>query len=832
VAGQERIRKSRASGGFSSRPNFGDDPGDLTKIPKGGNRPGIDSGTSKTLGDIDSALANDTVRPARSKSEELGAARGTEAARAAEPLSDHDQTSAAGIEAQREHAEALGAAKGADAAEKAGESKGKANAAAGSQGTGQNGQQSAGFGGGMRGLFSALGRGKKQFGIAGLSMGIIGVVFVLILGLAPFKLIHIVELLNQYFGQRQDHTSTLRVGKIWQAVADKNGNLHYERNTGHPLRDHIHNINTRRLVTDMQKRGLDLGLDPKTGRITLHGQPIDGDLSDRRSTVRSLLSDAYPEDGYWRRALRTKATFHAYGISYRFFEDSREKVNDWEREVKMKIRERLFGSVDDNPLTASSTKDKNKESGKTAQAINDLNQQLGTEAAAERQRALSDPNYQIPKPQTQLDDAAIAAAGATDTVKSAFDALGILTQACNIRNLMTEIRIAATFLRKRSVAREAGSYLVAAHTLMSGDPVPLGELDAVDKTMDGFDQSPAYPWVSGTGPPNPDLGKYASEYSLDLSKGSTGGAFFISVSNALDNIPGAICKVATNIFFQIGTLIGTLVLDFFTAGGISLASVAINGASSFAIGATEEILKPMAINMLAGASVTGDEPGPERFVAVAGGVDNIFNDVYRRNGGFIGTPQQTFVQGQEIAKEQAADNAKLSLVNRVFNINNPNSAMARLAFAMPTDFSSLMDSGMRMFSYLNPIKFEQALVSPNGIMMRLAAPAHADYPSINDPLGVPQELIPDTVATSKEFDNLEAEENYILDDPTRKAEWIDFHDKCYGTDDVDVDNIPMCNDSSDLHTRFHMYQFDLGLAGGIDFTTGSTADEPDDDSWQ
>ena len=95
-----------------------------------------------------------------------------------------------------------------------------------------------------------------------------------------------------------------------------------------------------------------------------------------------------------------------------------------------------------------------------------------------------------------------------------------------------------------------------------------------------------------------------------------------------------------------------------------------------------------------------------------------------------------------------------------------------------------------------------------------------------------------------------ANEAYILDNPTIKSQWITFRDKCLNSDFVDPSDESYCDTGSgivdagsansnvlgdstaQLFNRFRVYQLDLGMAGGLDFTTGNITTLPDDDSNQ
>ena len=600
---------------------------------------------------------------------------------------------------------------------------------------------------GLRAIGGLLSRNRKKFGVGGILIALVGVVTALILGLAPFKLIHIFEMLDQFFGARENHSTSLRMGKIWSAVADKNGNLHYQRDTGHPLRDHIFNISTGKLVTDMREKGVDMSLDKVTGHLLIDGQPAQGKLSDQRSQVRGILDNTYPEDGYWRRSLRTYKTFRAFGIQRTFFENTRaatrEKFKTWDDAMKHKLREWLFGENPETTLSVDASNNKQKDS-ETAKAIDDLNAQWGAEANAARDHALST-NDPIPQPKVELNDAELAKEGATDSAKGALNATAWLSRICDAKNTMQEVVLAAGVLRQVGLVRSWASIAVPAQQIMSGDDVSASEVDSFMKTLDNVENSDAYQVASGADP-HRQFTKTAPMYSLDLTKQGKGGALFVHISNVLDSIAGkgaggAVCKVATNFIFQIASTIATIGLEFFTPGGpviATVASAATSSATSFATGALVQIVKPIAINMLAGMVVNGDEPGNIRFDAMFGGGDIFYNLIFRHNGAHKLSPTALQQLDETIAAQQAAQNEKLSLTDRVFNINNPGSAMARVAMIMPTSLGTLSNALMNLFSYLNPIKFEQALVSPNGVLMRFAAPASADYPALDDPLAIPQ----------------------------------------------------------------------------------------------
>ncbi|HSX01651.1 MAG TPA: hypothetical protein VLF67_05415, partial [Candidatus Saccharimonas sp.] len=702
-------------------------------------------------------------------------------------------------------------------------------------GQSESGSNAGGMGGAMRGAGAFVNKNKKKFGIGGGIASIIITSMFGLGGLSFFKLIHLREVMDGYFGGRTHHAIEHRIGTLWRLVADKDGNLTYEK-SGFRLRDHIYNIQSRNIVSDLKAKGLNVDLDPTTHRIRLDGQPISGSLSDRRSVIRTALDDAYPEDGYFKRSIRAQRTFKIFGIKRTFFENAREKVDNWERELKQKVRNRLFGS-DTADSTIKATVPEGKEGTETNKALQDLNDELGQEAEALREDALASPDKPIPDVNVNLDAEELAKAGGTDAAKGALSVTAGLSEACNVKNLMTEVKTAAVVLRMIPDARFAGLIFVAADQLKNGDQIPPAEVNALMVALSGIDFSDGVQQASGMKPPGPIAN--ADKYGLDLTKERGGKGFFVSFSNKLDALPGVggSCTVLVNPFFQVGSAIVTLAGDFFTGGGVSITGLAISASVAVVIGGIEQILKPMAIQMLAGMAVNFDEPGDQKGDALYAGSGILYGSFARQNGGHDLTPAETAVLDDTIAKEQAQDRAHQSLAYKLFNLNNPRSMLARLAFITPSTWPDAWNAFSTYTAAINPFRAVQNILQPNGLLAQVTATASAGIQPVGNVDGMGLPVVGFTDAQLDRFPNPIDNENYIAGNPDIYAQFQDYTTRCQTGETpvakADLDYCDGVGDSQqerDLKTRFQDYQLDLGIAGGMDYMTRSTPSLPDDDT--
>ncbi|HSX02846.1 MAG TPA: hypothetical protein VLI05_06075 [Candidatus Saccharimonadia bacterium] len=694
---------------------------------------------------------------------------------------------------------------------------------------------------------------RKQVGMGGVIAVVIGLAYAVLLGLAPLKLIHLREVMDQYFGGRQKHMTQYRGGKMWSYVLDKNGNLHYTKATGRPLLDAIHNVNTQNLLNDMKARGMNVSLDPSNHyRVLLNGEPMAASVSDYRSAIRQTLKEVYPDDGFFRRNLRAIRVFHAFGIKLSFFDNVKrkagEKLTDWLNQFKKEeVRPRLV-DANGNPTLEAENKDQNNKADEEAtKAINDLNEQLKPDVDKARQDFLD--GKPVPPVDTNLpiDGAKILSSGAIESLKGALSVTNELTQVCNIKNLLSEVIVGSQFLRATSEVRWAGIIDVAADQYKVGDKVSSDESEAVNQLVGDMGNSAAFDVATGQNP-HAKVDN-ADKYSTNLAAqgGFTGTLGKLNAS--LDGIPGGgtLCAVVTNVFFQVGSIGVTLAADFFTGGGISIVGIASSATTSFAIAATTEILKPLAIQMLAGEAVTGDEPGKDKDSAFFAGSDYLYNSLLRRSGGHKLKKVEVDAMNIEIAQEQQQEDARRSLADRLFNLDNPNSVTARFAFALPSSLSAITSSLAQYMASINPFAAGSWVLAPNGLVAHLGGQARAlGLPEVGSWDGVGQYGITDAEFDAPPLppvpghhaDNdptaqaVDAEESPIIDDPAMLQKYQDVISKCYTPVQVDpADEAGLCDASTDTAvSHMGVYHFERGYASGIELFSGSVQRLPDDEA--
>lgn len=654
--------------------------------------------------------------------------------------------------------------------------------------------------------------------MAGVSIGggIVGIVIIGFMALLPLKLLHIRNNLVDYFDTRHDRAMSIRAGRHWQRVFDKDGTVKgYAKYTGNPIYDKIARYQTDRLVSDLEGRGLKVDWNQQTGHINaINGEALDGTkVSDRRSLIRQEMKRIYPEKGVIRRGIRARKVYRAYGIRLRFFENTRESVADRRLAFRKKVRERLFGDAG-NKLDGSFA----KTNPDGTDATNDLSPDINEAANKLRDDLIADPNKTA---NINLKD--ISPGGAEVTLNSltagtkagvkaaAFGIVAIADIACEAKAYLQAIQVGGRVLRAAPLARHAGMIVTAADEIKDGKVANTGEINLLMQKMDGFETSGAWQNITGNDQAKPATGE---KYRVDGGK----VGYLLHLDNQL-NVVGKACK---NLAVKIGLGVGSLIVAVFTGGGSRIGEVAVAIAQASAISIALDLLRPMVIHMVAGTVLTGDETPEEMGDAMVAGYDVISNANARAQGGRILEPQEIAQINRSVALEQAEEYRAQPLVWRWFGVDNPRSFTARFAIWMPVTTSSAASKFNGVVATLNPLNNYERSSRIAGLFKRMTTPSFAA--AGESMFGVDQYGLTDAELESH-TDILNLEEEVLND----KGEYDKFVTECLDPDtsnpELYFDKASKCNSKDAKYSKFRLYYYDLGIMEGI------SAYVTDDNEW-
>lgn len=675
---------------------------------------------------------------------------------------------------------------------------------------------------------------RKKLLIGGAAGGVAAMLVSGFFALLTFKLVHLRQVITNYFDGRQAHSIQTRVGRHWQLVLDPDGEVKgYRKNVfGHPISNGIYNFKTNKLVADLGKKGFkaDFNSNGKlVGFTGTNGTKLDfteEKLKSRRSATRLELKETYPEMGFFRRNLRARRMFRFMGIRFRLFENTREKIADKEADISKKLKEKMRRNIAGESSGSLGVVGASESTDETARQQDiATGQQFGDDINAageiERQKILGDANYKPPDPANAAKLAREGLeGGAKGGVKGFFlGAINTLGNLCTVKSLLNSVSTGAKFLRAAPLARYAGQIIGSADDMKKGK-VNGRELNVLMKSLNGFEKSGGWQRITGSNP-NATI-KTGDKFKMD--GGFTGDLLTLD-REINDKVPSkTACKVVGNPFVQIGGAIVSGVGAIFSGGGTKVAETAFGAATGAIVAVGVAYLEPVATQMAAGMPLTGDEPGEELGDAAVAGYDVIANANARANGGRVLTKAELAKLNGTIAMEQKEEARAQSFAYRFFSPSNHRSIVAKLAFGLPDTWSDATSGVKTALASINPFELQPKLAWAGSVARGFSGTAIAD--SEEDPFGVDQYGFTDEEL--EQHDVLENEE-WVLSrkgtvEESMKA-YKDFAAKCLepGASPVDIEGD--CKTANDETTRrYRLYHFDLGL---MDYITSFSNDEDD-----
>ncbi|MCA9350768.1 M23 family metallopeptidase [Candidatus Saccharibacteria bacterium] len=687
---------------------------------------------------------------------------------------------------------------------------------------------------------------KKAAGIAGI-LALVGVIVSFGFGfLTMFQLVH----LDEYVAGRADAPTkrilNRRAVKHYEIIFNEDGKGYYNR-VNKPVygvvTERYLNTNPRKVIDDLKSKGYDVGIDSEDGKLYLNGKKLDGKISDRRSQIRGIMDKEYANEGWIKRYTRTKTLFRSLGIKRVFFENTREKVDNWELKFIKRIRDlsRRDG-VDVN--TDSSNKDYTDADGNKVDSVPGLDTDKIEADAAEIRDKLQDPKY---NPEIDANANNIDFNGKFDdllnlknvdlenigkgTATSAVRIDGVLQTTCEIKAFVKGVELAAKAYRYRALVQYAAPVLVAAHQVKTGEGVSAAQMSglmAILNRSPGIASSGAYQTLAGNG--GISKIKNTDRYSLSFNSGA--GGVLNAINSKADSLMGEVgrdtCKKARSVLWSVGSITIGVGAAVFT-GGTSVIPNAIAGIIKSAfIGIAEVVATPLLANMIAGNIVNGYESGDKAGDAFVGGVAAMSATQRWSLGGSPVSTKQAMVIQQQIAQAENEEKAKASVFDKYFSLANSKSLAVN--FLM----------GMKKVKAGDDSYIQSILSQPSNIARTLTPKSIAAEPTglvaVNEAFGIQDYDVPDIPDGPDEVEKWNKEHEGVY------AAWMD---KCHNVDknqnvamgvpinQEDEDIMAECTkEDKESGYRLSNYMADRAISTGIAFNANvSDCMDPDKDEW-
>jgi murein DD-endopeptidase MepM/ murein hydrolase activator NlpD len=706
----------------------------------------------------------------------------------------------------------------------------------------------SGSGGKFKAIFQGM-SGRKKIASAAGAGGVLAVIFALFFGfMSFFQLVHLDEFVSGVTDGPTKKILNQRAVKHYAIVFDEDGRGYYDRKNK-PIYGVITsrylNTDPAKVVADLRDKGYNIEINKNDGRIYLNGARMEGKLSDRRSELRGILDKEYVNEGWIKRYARTQTFFKSMGIKRVFFENTKEKITNWELEYIKKIRS--FGRDDVNIDSDSTKKDVQDADGNTVDSVPGLDTDQIESQANELSEKLKDPKFN-PELDTSINpvDTATDAFGelfetgdvnlgkmAASTASGAVRIDAGLQLTCEIKAFLMGIELAAKAYRYRALVQYAAPVLVASHQVKTGEEVSAAQmagLMAILNREPGIASSGAYQVLSGNG--GTSKIKNSDRYSLDF-KGGAGGVLS-KLNDKADSLMGDVgretCQKARSVVWTLGSItIGVGAAIF--SGGTSVIPNAVFGAIKSAfIGLASNIATPILANMMAGNIINGYESGDKAGDALVAGVA-MMSVTQRWNLGGHPTSKKAAIENQQIiAQMEHEEQSKKSIVSKYFSLDSAKSvtstALMRTAptLSKPTAYIASLASQPKQIA--------------NNIMPRATAAEPTGLVAVNQAFGIQDYDVPE-----------------IKDDPIEVERWIsennkmdaykEWYDKCHNYDNnaavasgmpinqEDIDTMDDClKEDEETGYRFANYMLDRAISTGIAFNTkASDCMDPDSDEW-
>lgn len=690
--------------------------------------------------------------------------------------------------------------------------------------------------------------GRKKIA-AGVGAGCgLGAVFALFFGfMSFFQLVHLDEFVSGVTDGPTKKILNQRAVKHYEIVFDEDGKGYYDRKNK-PIYGVISkrylNTDPAAVVADLREKGYNIEINKNDGKIYLNGEKMEGKISDRRNQLREIIDKEYVNEGWIKRYSRTQTFFKSMGIKRVFFENTKEKITNWELEYIKKIRS--FGRDDVNLDSDSTQKDVQDADGNTVDSVPGLDTDQVEAQANELSEKLKDPKFNpeidpsINPTSVNVDFNDILSTDnvdlgkmATSTASGAVRIDAGLQLTCEIKAFLMGIELAAKAYRYRALVQYAAPVLVASHQVKTGEEVSAAQmagLMAILNREPGIASSGAYQVLSGNG--GTSKIKNSDRYSLDF-KGGAGGVLS-KLNDKADSLMGDVgretCQKARSVVWALGSItIGVGAAIF--SGGTSVIPNAVFGAIKSAfIGLASNIATPILANMMAGNIINGYESGDKAGDALVAGVA-MMSVTQRWNLGGHPTSKKAAIENQQIiAQMEHEEQSKKSIVSKYFSLDSAKSvtstALMRTAptLSKPTAYIASLASQPKQIA--------------NNIMPRATAAEPTGLVAVNQAFGIQDYDVPEVE------DDPIAIEKWLVDNNKMDA-YNAWYDKCHNYENnaavasgfpvnqEDVDTMDDClKEDEETGYRFANYMLDRAISTGIAFNSGvSDCMNPDSDEW-
>ncbi len=711
---------------------------------------------------------------------------------------------------------------------------------------------------------------KKVALFGGGAVAAVFTVIIMFNALAGFQLIHLGEMLDLKFNGQTRRILNRRALKHYQIIFDEEGRGYYNKTGFGRVTNMYSEMKPEKIVADLKSKGYDISVG-KDGKLSLNGEVMTGKISDRRNKISTILREQYPDDGFVKRNRRSVATYKTFGIKRVFFENTKEKIDNWELEYIKRIREKVKpsgGGVSNSSATKDGDHTVENTDGTTTN-IPGLDSEDINSQASEQAQKLQDPKYN-----PEIDPSAVkintdsvmdgiskidaAAAGkavigsAPGATANALKINGAADAACEIKAYGKAVELGAKAYRYRALIEYATPILVASHQMKTGKGVTGEQVSGIMKILnrkvepgqsgtDGIGSSGAMQLLSGN-----DTAKIKNTDRYALKFNSGAGGVLNKLNETADKIAGIsggteYCKLSRNGWFQAGSIV-VGVISAVIPDGVGQANLAKNIAGSLVAslitGVVGELVKPLLINAIAGNIINGYESGDKVGDALAGGSAISASTDRYKIGGIPKDVKQASAIENIIALEKKEDLKNESAYNKYLAISNPDSVAFATLMRMPNTPTQAFKSTIRnTASLLNPIqllsKKAHAANELNGIAMVYDQMGIANYSMSDEDI----DSLPDVIEAEKWIKDNDKVEDY--------QSWVgECHPK-EGGDGYLGEGLPLSEedeeklkdrctaiDKDDIKNYLANY-LDRNISAGIAFNAKqSDCLDPDDDNWQ
>ncbi len=708
-----------------------------------------------------------------------------------------------------------------------------------------SGSSSSSEGGNLASAMAGIAKKRKRRRLllgGGIATAMAALPIIFFIVSLPLELVHIEENITQYFDKRMQHTIQSRVGSGWKAVIDENGEVQgFRKNTGNPLQDAYANVKINSLESDLNVKPEFSSSGKLTGFRDIasgeHYDLSDASLSDRRSAVRGLLSDRYPELGFFRLNIRARAIDGAWGIKRKFLEDTREKVTDTQASILEKIKQQFTGR-EENTDGASESESSDEKS-----AQDDLGNAVAADAGN--------------------------AEGTSATAELGTLAPGgkFVVQDCGLSSLGSSVNKDLNIAREGQLMRIAFVVLSTADQLKRGD-LHSNQLSVFMRLLSNFAKAPGWEKLFVSSKTKlTDQSKYSAN----------GGSELASIAGTASHtpIPGSVCSVINDPVLGPIAIAGVDGLQGILAAATDGLSAALESAGDAALDGVSNIPASLAFGEAAkvvvdAATQAASKPildistatGGDIIDATMSGYDNYANINARSNGG------EELSAGQVATLDSEADNDDIQSAQQkgiayaLFSPNYDRSLTSSLILRTPTSTDQITSGFNSAIAVISEPFSKTQLASIGAFIARGTPFAEADNvaSSSEDPSGwgVPQMGIPDDLLAK--YPDPEANEQWVMNYLCSKGQTLydgyicgghgfgnggdssgeltdqnnshddDYHQfvrDCLINQDANqyLSNSECTDENNTTYQRFRVYRLDLGIANYITSYNNSQDDQ-------